>query len=163
MVAGGEQQHGDTGAMASKQGPLHTSRSWPHSATHSPRCTLQLLLAWWVLGTPQSLASGHPVISHSLGHTQTPQLKPLQCPRQGWPDASTAAPALDEEDEGLHKCGGHQHPQKARYVSPMHALLLHSLSFNFPCLPLRHIMFPRQMLTAWDAHCFHYLSTQGHS
>lgn len=55
MVAGGEQQHGDTGAMASKQGPLHTSRSWPHSATHSPRCTLQLLLAWWVLGTPQSL------------------------------------------------------------------------------------------------------------
>lgn len=77
MVADGEQQHSGTGAMASKQGPLHTSRSWPHSVTHSPHCALELL------GTPQSLCSGHPIISHSLGHTQPPQLKPLAVPMMG--------------------------------------------------------------------------------
>lgn len=121
-MAGGEQLHSSTGAMASKQGPLHTSRSWPNSVTqlglsrgeHSPHCALELLLAWWVLGTPQSLCSGHPIISHSLGHTQTPQLKPLAVPRARLASCITAVASLDEEDQGLHECECHHHLQEAR-------------------------------------------------
>lgn len=157
-MAAAQQQHSGTGATASKQGPLHTGRSWPHSGTYSPHCALQVPACLVSPGDPTKPVLRAPPHFPLLGshidpsaqtpgsaHNRVSQLHPKQC--QLWMRrlrVSTSLSAITTSKKP-DTCLPHVQP----------ALLPHSLSFHFPCQALGHIMFPRPMLTAWDAHCFH--------
>lgn len=89
VVAGGEQQHKwhwchgqQAGASAHQQelAPLSHTAQAEQGRAQPTLCPGEHCSSW---GPHKARAQGTPIISHSLGHTQSPQLKPLAVPMAG--------------------------------------------------------------------------------